>query len=86
MPVSKKRKKSEKKRDRQREEGSAPSSPAAPSESGYSGGLLGRMRGGIRSVAGQGEPKKESLASKLLTWALILVAAWFVAKRLGIIP
>ena len=84
MPLSKKRKKPEKKKERSREPG-APPPPAQPESSG--GGLLSRMRGGIRNVAGTGEgKKKESLVSRILTWALVAVAAWFVARRLGILP
>ena len=84
MPVSRKRKKPEKKRHA-REPGSAPP-PAASESAPAGGGLLTRMRGGIRTVAGAGPAKKESLASRILTWALVAVAAWFVAKRLGILP
>ena len=83
MPVSKKRKKPEKKKERDRE----PAAPQVAAEPASSGGLLSRMRGGIRQVAGAGQAKKkESLVSRILTWALVAVAAWFVAKRLGILP
>ena len=85
MPVSKKRKKPEKKRDRSRDSEGAPQPAPAQTESD-GGGLLSRMRGGIKNVAGAGPQKKEPLWSKILTWALVAVAAWFVAKRLGIIP
>ena len=85
MPLSKKRKKPEKREERARGDAGAAAAPAAPAaESG--GGLLTRMRGGIRTGAGAGPAKKESAASRILTWALVAVAAWFVAKRLGILP
>lgn len=82
MPVSKKRKKNEKRRHR--EIPAAP--PGAPVEPAPSGGFLGRMRSGLRNVAGVGAPKKESPLSKILTWALVLAVAYFAARRLGIIP
>lgn len=85
MPVSKKRKKPEKKQ-RAREPGASAPPPARESAPEGGGGFLTRMRGGIRNVAGAGPAKKESLASRILTWALVAVAAWFVAKRLGILP
>lgn len=49
-------------------------------------GLLSRMRGGFQKVAGTAPSKPESIVSKIVTWAIVLVAAWFVAKRLGWIP
>lgn len=85
MPLSKKRVKSEKKKRRDRSAGpAAPSGVQAESSSG-GGGLMGRMRGGIKDLAGSGPKKKESLASKILTWALVVAAAYFLARRFGII-
>ena len=80
MPLSKKREKPKKKR---RE-----STPAAapPSEPAGGGGLLSRMRGGFQGMAGAGPKKKESLVSKIVTWALFAVAAYFLAKRFGLLP
>lgn len=88
MPVSKKRKKPEKKRRARDGERAVPEPHAgAPAESapGSGGGFLSRMRGGLQSVAGAGPKKKESLASKLVTWLLVAAVVWFVAKRFGII-
>ncbi len=82
MPLSKKRNKEGKKRRRDR--GAAPATAPATEPSG-GGGFLTRMRGGIRTVAGTGAPKKESLVSKILTWAIVAAAAYFVARRFGII-
>ncbi len=70
MPVSKKRKKAARTQE--------------PSSGG--GGMMSRMRGGLKSVAGQGPKKEETLLSKLLTWALVLLAAYFVARRFGLVP
>jgi len=86
MPVSKKRKKESKDRSRDRREaGSAPApTREAPAEAG--GGLLTRMRGGFQSMAGAGPKKKESLLSKIVTWAIVALAAYFVARRFGILP
>jgi len=83
MPVSKKRK-IEKKKHRDRSEPTA-SAPAAPIEPAGGGGFLSKMRGGFKSVAGAGPKKPESLVSKIITWALVAVVAYFVAKRFGII-
>jgi hypothetical protein len=85
MPVSKKRKKEDARKGRTRDH-AAPAAPAAPAGPEGPSGLLGRMRGGLRNVAGSGSKKPESLLSKVLTWALVLIVAWFAAKRLGIIP
>jgi hypothetical protein len=83
MPVSKKRKQDEKRRRPRDDVGpAARPAPEPPAASGF----LTRMRGGIRNVAGTGPKKPESRLSKVLTWALILAAAYFVAKRLGILP
>ena len=82
MPVSKKRKQDDKKL--RAREGTASARPAP--ESPAAGGLLTRMRGGLKNVAGTGPKKPESLLSKVLTWALVLAAAYFVAKRFGILP
>jgi len=82
MPVSKKRKKEGKARSSDRRE--AASAPAPPEES--SSGLLTRMRGGFQSAAGTSLTKKESLLSKIITWAIVALAAYFVARRLGILP
>ncbi len=71
MPKSKKRKEAVEKKKEQ--------------EEAYSGGLLTRMRGGFKGVAGAGPKKPESIWSKILTWALVAAAAYFVAKRFGII-
>ena len=43
------------------------------------------MRGGFKSAAGTGVKKQESLLSKILTWGLLLLVAYFVAKRFGVI-
>ena len=88
MPVSKKRKKPEKKR-RARDERAAPgphaSAPAESASTGGGGGLLSRMRGGFQSVTGTGPRKKESLLSKIVTWALMALVAYFLARRFGIV-
>jgi hypothetical protein len=84
MPLSKKRKKDEKKKRRERDE--RPASPGPAPELPPSGGLLSRMRGGIQNVAGTGPKKPASVVSKILTWALVAVALWFLARRFGIIP
>jgi hypothetical protein len=85
MPVSKKRKKDE--RGKRRERAEAPPVPAAPppDSGGIGGGLLTRMRGGFQNMAGAGSRKKESLLSKVITWAILLVALYFVARRFGIL-
>ena len=83
MPISKKRKKGDKKKRRERDE--QPAAPAAPSEPAGGGGLLSRMRGGLQNVAGAGTKKRESLVSKIVTWVLIAAAAYFVARRFGLI-
>ena len=83
MPLSKKRKKERRNKPREREP--APAAPAAPAPSA-GGGLLTRMRGGIQGMAGTGARKPESLLSKIITWALVLAVAYFVARRFGIIP
>lgn len=82
MPISKKRKKPEKKRAHERDVRPAP--PGVPVEPA-GGGFLSRMRGGFKSAAGTGVKRPESLLSKILTWALLLIAAYFVAKRFGLI-
>jgi len=53
---------------------------------GEHGGLLTRMRGGIQNVAGTGAKKRESPISKIVTLLLVLLAAYFVAKRFGLVP
>jgi hypothetical protein len=83
MPVSKKRKHDDKKR--RARDGTAAAARPAP-ESPVARRLFTRMRGGIKSVAGTVPKKPESLISKVLTWALIVAAAYFVAKRFGIVP
>ena len=83
MPVSKKRKRPERTKRRSGADGStAPSSAEAAS----GGGVLTRMRGGIRNVAGTGPKKRESPISKIVTLLLVVLAAYFVAKRFGLIP
>jgi hypothetical protein len=84
MPVSKKRKKDD--RGKRRERGDAPAAPGAPTPAGGGsrGGMLSRMRGGFQNMAGAG-PKKESLLSKVITWAILLVALYFIARRFGIL-
>jgi len=88
VPVSKKRKKPDKKR-RAHDERAAPEphagAPAETVSTGGGGGFLSRMRGGFQSVAGTGPKKKESLVSKIVTWALMALVAYFVAKRFGIL-
>ncbi len=44
------------------------------------------MRGGFQRVAGTALKKKESPLSKIITWAIVLLAAYFVARKLGILP
>ncbi|MCA1827423.1 MAG: hypothetical protein LC689_10865 [Myxococcales bacterium] len=83
MPVSKKRK-PEKKKRRDRDLSPAPA-PAAPAEPIGGGGFLSKMRGGFQAVAGAGPKKPESLISKVVTWALVALVAYFVAKRFGIL-
>jgi ribosomal protein S12 len=86
MPVSKRRKKDETKKRRTRDApAAAPASGPAP-EPAPSSGLLSRMRGGFKNVAGTGPKKPESALSKIVTWAIVLVAAYFVAKKFGWIP
>ncbi|MGZ6143561.1 MAG: hypothetical protein ACXWLM_09485 [Myxococcales bacterium] len=84
MPTSKKRVKPEKKKRRDREPAAAPAS--APTEPAGGGGFLSRMRGGFQGMAGAGPKKKESLASKIVTWVLLAAAVYFVARRFGILP
>jgi hypothetical protein len=83
MPLSKKRRRPERTRRRGGTDGSATPSSAAPASAG---GLLTRMRGGIQNVAGTGAKKRESPISKIVTLLLVLLAAYFVAKRFGLIP
>ena len=86
MPVSKRRRKDETRKRRNRDAPApAPASGPAPAPAPASG-LLSRMRGGFQKVAGTGPKKPESAFSKILTWAIVLVAAYFVAKKLGWIP
>jgi len=47
---------------------------------------LTRMRGGIQNVAGTGAKKRESPISKIVTLLLVALAAYFVAKRFGLLP
>ena len=82
--MSKKRKKDEGRKRRDRP--TAQAGPPAPVEAPATGGLLTRMRGGIRGFAGVGPKKPESLLSKVLTWALVAVVAYLVARRFGIVP
>jgi len=82
MPISKKRKKGEKKKRRER--GEPPPAAPAPAETASGGGFLSSMRSGLRNVASAGG-KKESWVSKLLTWAIVAAAAYFIARRFGII-
>jgi hypothetical protein len=84
MPVSKKRKKEG--RNKSRDRGEAASAPAPAPAAEPAGGLLTRMRGGFQSMAGTAPKKKESPLSKIITWAIVLLAAYFVARRLGIVP
>jgi hypothetical protein len=44
------------------------------------------MRGGIQNVAGAGAKKRESPISKIVTLLLVALAAYFVARRFGLIP
>jgi hypothetical protein len=87
MPVSKKRKKDGRKKARDRGAGPAvhtsPAPATAPPEPA-SGGLLTRMRGGFQAMAGT-RAKKQSLLSKVVTWAILALALYFVARRFGII-
>jgi hypothetical protein len=83
MPVSKKRRRPERTRKRGGTDGTEPPSSAGP-ESG--GGVLTRMRGGFQKVAGAGPKKRESPISKIVTLLLVAIAAYFVAKRFGLIP
>ena len=82
MPTSKKRKKRERKTRRPGD-----GEPAAPERAveQASGVLLSRMRGGVQSVAGAGVKKRESLLSRILTWGLVALAAYLLARRFGII-
>ena len=84
MPVSKRRKKDDAKRRRARDAPAAAPGPAA--EPTPASGLLSRMRGGFQNLAGTGPRKPESAVSKILTWAIVLVAAYFVARRFGLVP
>lgn len=83
MPISKKRKKREGRSRRDRD--LQPSQQAESSSGG--GGLMSGMRGGIKNLVGAGEAKKkkESLVSKIVTWVLVAVALYFVARRFGIL-
>jgi hypothetical protein len=83
MPLSKKRKRPERTRRRSGTDGSQPPPPVEPASRG---GLLTRMRGGIQNVAGTGAKKRESPISKIVTLVLVALAAYFVAKRFGLIP
>jgi hypothetical protein len=85
MPVSKKRKKDD--RGRSRERGDAPAAPKAPTADGGGsrGGMLSRMRGGFQNMTGAGPKKKESMLSKVITWVILLVALYFIARRFGIL-
>ena len=82
MPVSKKRKKEGRNKSRDRGEAASAQAPAAEP----AGGLLTRMRGGFQSVAGTAPKKKESPLAKIITWGIVLLAAYFVARRFGILP
>ncbi|HET7786135.1 MAG TPA: hypothetical protein VFL36_09195 [Myxococcales bacterium] len=84
MPVSKRRKKDEARKRRGRDAPAA--APASPAEPPRSSGLLSRMRGGFQKVAGTAPSKPESTVSKIVTWIIVLVAAYFVARRLGWVP
>ena len=81
MPLSRKRKKKEARAHRDRDGKPAP----APGEPPGGGGFLSGMRGGLKGLAGAGAKKKESLVSKIVTWAIVAVALYFVARRFGII-
>ncbi len=86
MPLSKKRKKEG--RGKRRDRGGAPGAPVVPAQTAPApggSGLLTRMRGGLQNMAGTGA-KKESLLSKIVTWALVIVVAYFVARRFGLVP
>lgn len=50
------------------------------SGSSKTGGISG-MRSGIKSMVGQGPKKKESLASKILTWVLLAAAVALLIYR-----
>ncbi len=50
------------------------------SKGGKSGGISS-MRGGIKSMVGQGPKKKESTASKILTWVLLAAAVAVLIYR-----
>jgi hypothetical protein len=82
MPLSKKRRRP----DGTRRRGGTDRTEAASSEPATAGGLLTRMRGGIQNVARTGAKKRESPISKIVTLLLVAVAAYFVAKRFGLIP
>ena len=84
MPVSKKRKRPERTRKRGGTDGSEAPSPAAQPAS--TGGVLTRMRGGFKNVAGAGPKKRKSPISTIVTLLLVVAAAYFVAKRFGILP
>jgi hypothetical protein len=87
MPVSKKRKKDVRKKARERSAvpaaHTAPGTPSTAPETG-SGGLLTRMRGGFQSMAGA-SARKQSLLSKVVTWLIVALAVYFVARRFGIL-
>jgi hypothetical protein len=83
MPISKTRKKDERKKRRNRDK--EPVAPGRSIEPATRGGMLTRIRGGFQNVAGRGGNKRESLLSKLLTWGLLALVAYFVARRFGII-
>lgn len=84
MPVSRKRRKEGKSRPRDRVE--AASAPRADPPASSGGGMLTRMRGGFQKMAGTAPKKNESLLSKIVTWAIVAIAAYFVARRFGIVP
>lgn len=50
------------------------------SKGGGSGGITG-LRGGIKSMVGQGPKKKETVASKILTWVLLAAAVAVLIYR-----
>lgn len=84
MPVSKKRKKEG--RNKSRDRGAAAHAPAPAPAAEPASGLLTRMRGGFQRVTGTAPNKKESPLWKIITWAIVLLAAYFVARRFGILP
>ncbi len=52
--------------------------------SGSSGGKLSSFRSGFKGLVGTGgkQKKKESLASKIITWVLVAAAVALVAYRI----